>query len=120
MPRFSGTALREPRFQLVFWDVSQGKPCRLRRLLSDDETGEGSAAAQAIRSKGIHVVSTFRYMVETESVSFWLQKDVVDGMLSGPGQWMAYIWRTDSWERLTEAVPIATNLEMEGSWTGTA
>lgn len=86
VPRFSGDQLREPRFQLVFWDVSQGKPPRkLRTLLSDDEVGDGSAAAQAIRNKGIRVVSAFRYMVDTESVNFWLRKDIVDGMLSGPG-----------------------------------
>ncbi|CCC08308.1 hypothetical protein SMACR_01856 [Sordaria macrospora] len=72
--------------ELVFWDVSQGKPPRkLRTLLSDDEVGDGSAAAQAIRNKGIRVVSAFRYMVDTESVNFWLRKDIVDGMLSGPG-----------------------------------
>ncbi|KAK3398506.1 hypothetical protein B0T20DRAFT_498398 [Sordaria brevicollis] len=106
---------------LVFWDMSQGRkpPRELRTLLSDDERGDGSAAAQATRDRGIHVVSAFRYTAETQSVNFWLRKDVVDGMLNEPGDWRAYIWRTDNWEKLSEGVPIATNLEMEGSWTGT-
>ncbi|KAK1780120.1 hypothetical protein QBC45DRAFT_450440 [Copromyces sp. CBS 386.78] len=80
--------------ELVFWDVSQGKPPRkLRTLLLDDEVGDGSATAQAIRNKGIHVVSAFRYTVDTESVNFWLRKDVMNGILSGPArtvpQWLA-------------------------------
>lgn len=125
MPPFTADQWRdqyhEPRFQLVFWDVTQGKPSKkLRALLTDDEFGDTSAAAQAIRDKAIHVVSAFRYMVGTESVNFWLRKDVVDGMLSGPGQWMAHIWRTDTWDMLTEGVPISTNLKKERNWTATS
>lgn len=122
MPCFDGNQLRMYRFQFVFWDMSQERepPRELHTLLSDDEKGDVSAAAQATRDKGIHVVSVFRYAADTQSVSFRLRKDVLDGMLSGPGDWRAYIWRTDNWKKVSEGVLVATNLEMEGSWTGTA
>ena len=122
MPRIRGDQLREPRFQLVFWDMAQGRmpPRQLRTLLSDDERGDGAQTAIDTRNKGIHVVSAFTCEADTQSVSFWLRKDVVDDMLKGPGDWRAYIWRTDNWEKLTDGVPIATNLEMDSSWTGSA
>ncbi|KAJ4420081.1 hypothetical protein N0V85_000735 [Neurospora sp. IMI 360204] len=119
--RCRGDMLREPRLTLVFWDVKQGKsPRQLRSLSLDEEVGDASAATQAIRYQDIHVVSTFRYTADTQTVSFWLRKDVVDAMLDGLGEWTAYIWRTNSWENTGDGLPIATRLEMGESWASTA
>ncbi|KAK3342833.1 hypothetical protein B0H65DRAFT_576387 [Neurospora tetraspora] len=121
MSRCRGDMLREPRLMLVFWDVKQGKsPRQLRSLLLDEEVGDASAATQAIRYQDIHDVSTFRYTADTQTVSFWLRKDVVDAMLDGLGEWTAYIWRTDSWENIGDGLPIATRLEMGESSASTA
>ncbi|KAK3950487.1 hypothetical protein QBC32DRAFT_346333 [Pseudoneurospora amorphoporcata] len=105
MSRCRGNMLREPRFMLVFWDVRQGKsPRQLWSLLLDEEVGDASAATQAIRYQDIHVVSTFRYTANTQTVYKLLASKLVDAMLDGPGEWTAYIWRTDSWEKIGDGL----------------
>lgn len=112
MSRCRGAISREPRFMLIFWSFRRGKsPLQLRSLLLDEEVGGASAATQAIGYQDTHVVSTFRYTADTETVSFRLRMDAVDVMFDEPGEWMAYMRRTVSWEKIGDGLPITTTLE---------
>jgi len=95
------------RFMIVFWDMKFGKPpVNLYKLLLDEEGGDASVAAANKRNKAIHVVSAWAYDFEIKAARFWLRKDAVDSMLERAEDWMAYVWRTDSWTRQTQGVPI--------------
>lgn len=123
MSRCRGAISREPRFMLTFWNFRQGKsPRQLRSLLLDGEVGDASAATQAIGYQDTHVVSTFRYTADTETVSFRLRMDAVDVMFDEPGEWTVYIWRTVSWEKIGDGLPITTTIGdgKDRSWASTA
>ncbi|KHE86224.1 hypothetical protein GE21DRAFT_1306979 [Neurospora crassa] len=109
MSRCRGAISREP-----------SSPRQLRSLLLDGEVGDASAATQAIGYQDTHVVSTFRYTADTETVSFRLRIDAVDAMFNEPGEWMVYIWRTVSWEKIGDGLPITTTLETGKTGVGLA
>lgn len=105
-----------PHFVLVFWDLFYGNPPRdIRPLLLDDEKGNTSKQAKAIKHGGIHVFTTFKYVTATRTASFWCRMDAIDGMMN-EGKWQVSIWRTDSWTRVTEPVAVKKNVTKKGTW----
>lgn len=102
LPGFSASNLHVPHFMLVFWNQkSVGQPPRnLRPFLLDDETGDSSERAKKIRAEGVHALTTFNWSSETNAATFWLRVDVVDRMIRE--DWKVYIWRTDTWDSLTD------------------
>ena len=104
------------RFMLVLWNTKAlGKPPgNLRGLLSDED----KASTAVLEKKGVHVLSTFAYTVGTRSVEFWLRGDVIDEMVVEGEGWMAYVWRTDTWEKQGEGVGVRGALVRGRSWVG--
>ncbi|KUI63016.1 TPR repeat-containing protein associated with Hsp90 [Cytospora mali] len=114
-PLFQQDQLRIPHFALVFWNTECGQPPQdIRSLLLDDEVGDTSASASQIRNQGVHIVTTFRFVTHTRTASFWMRKDVIENMKAG--NWRLYIWRTDNWQAVTEAVDVSRDLEGKHSW----
>ncbi|KAE9983145.1 hypothetical protein EG328_010229 [Venturia inaequalis] len=100
---------------LVFFDTSLGAPPKdLRPLLLDDEKGEMSVKARKVREEGVVVVSTFAWGFKSRRASFWLRKDVIEGM-RGKGKWKVYLWRTDVWEKVTDGVSV-DKVEERRTW----
>ncbi|KAK7711434.1 hypothetical protein SLS64_005458 [Diaporthe eres] len=93
-----------PHFMLVFYDeVRFGKPPKeLRSLLLDDETGEDGLASK--RAGAVRVLTTYRWTAKDQSVTFWMHEDAYEGMVAE--NWRLYLWRTDSWERVNEALDL--------------
>ncbi|KAI0197972.1 hypothetical protein F4808DRAFT_473096 [Astrocystis sublimbata] len=106
-PDFAGHDLNYPHFALVFWNQRRyGEPVRnnLRPILLDDEKGVTTEIARLIRADGVKVVSTFSWARKTNTAAFWLGKDAVDEMTANG--WFVYIWRVDTWGRLTVGTPL--------------
>ncbi|KAI0144631.1 hypothetical protein GGR57DRAFT_322856 [Xylariaceae sp. FL1272] len=105
-PNFAALDLNYPHFALVFWNQRKyGKPPGdLRPILLDDDKGDLTTSARAIRANGVKIVSTFAWVRETNTAGFWLRSDVVDKMAREG--WYVYIWRIDVWGRLTEGMPV--------------
>lgn len=104
-PFFSRTECPNvPHFMLVFYDeASFGKPPKgLRSLLLDDERGEDGLASE--RAGAVRVLTTFRWTTKDQSVTFWMHEDAYEGMVAE--NWRLYLWRTDSWERVGEALEL--------------
>lgn len=93
-----------PHFMLVFYDEARsGKPPKqLRKLLLDDETGAGELASE--RAGAVRVLTTFRWTATDKSVTFWMHKHAFEEMEAE--NWRLYLWRMDSWERVTEALEL--------------
>lgn len=108
--------LRVPHFVLVFYDAGKfGAVLRnLRAVLVDDEAGDGSSRAKDIRAGGVHVVSTFSYVTDSRTASFWMRRDAAE-VISSAG-WTASIWRTDSWTVQVEGGPVAGSLVKGSPW----
>lgn len=92
-----------PHFMLVFYnEVKSGKPPKqLRKLLLDDETGARELASERV---GVRVLTTFRWTTTDKSVTFWMHKYAFEEMVAE--NWRLCLWRTDSWERVTEALEL--------------
>lgn len=107
--------LRIPHFILVFYNTDLGRmPRSLRAMLLDDEVGDNSEKAKELRAKGLHVVTTFKYVTDTRTASFWMRQDIADGFLQG--KWSVSIWRTDSWTRQVGEVPASSHLVKGRPW----
>jgi hypothetical protein len=114
-PAFSHPQLLCPHFMLVFWNASEGKPPReIRRLLLDDEMGDRSTATKGLREKAVHCFTTFRYVTDTRIATFWCRKDVMDALAAG--KWEVFVWRTDTWEKLTRGVSVRDGVTLQRSW----
>lgn len=114
---FSGhnLRLRVPHFILVFHKTELGKmPQLLRKTLLDDEFGDTSEQANKARTEGLHVVSTFKYVTDTRTASFWMRRDVGDKLCQGG--WNASIWRTDSWNKQVGDVPTSSHMVKGQQW----
>lgn len=103
-PPFSMKELHVPHFMLVFYDeVKFGKPPKqLRSLLLDDEAGADGLASE--RAGAVHVLTTFRWTARDLSVTFWMHKKAFEEMVSE--NWRLYLWRTDSWERVSDGLEL--------------
>ncbi|KAK7757410.1 hypothetical protein SLS62_000422 [Diatrype stigma] len=101
-PKFHARDLHVPHFMLVFWNQKGfGQPPRnLRPILLDDETGESSGRAKKIRTEAVHALTTFNWSTRLNTATFWLRVDVVNRMIRE--DWMVFIWRTDTWDKLTD------------------
>lgn len=101
-PPFRMECPHVPHFMLVFYDeVRFGKPPKeLRSLLLDDETGDDGLASE--RAGAVRVLTTFRWTARDQSVTFWMHEHAYEGMAAE--NWRLYLWRTDSWERVSEAL----------------
>ncbi|KAI1498753.1 hypothetical protein F5X99DRAFT_431519 [Biscogniauxia marginata] len=107
--------LSRPHFMLVFWDSKLGSPPEiLRKTLIDDELGDHRDKSKTIRESGIHVLTTFRWVTKTRTAWFWLRSDVMEVLRRE--DWKAYIWRSDTYEKTTDAVSVRENIEEIGSW----
>lgn len=115
-PDFTATDLGFPHFMLVFWNRPKyGDPPRnLRAVLLDDEKGNLTSPARAIRADGVKILSTFTWTRKTNTVGFWLRSEVVDRM-SADG-WVVYIWRVDAWVSLTGGMPLDGAITRKGSY----
>ncbi|KAK7741805.1 hypothetical protein SLS53_004869 [Cytospora paraplurivora] len=112
-PMFREDQIRLPHFSLVFWNTNfGGPPVNIRSLLLNDE-GTTSESAAEVRDQGVHVVTTFRFVTHTRTASFWMRRDVMEAMQAG--SWKVYIWRTDNWLAVTQAVDVS-KLEATGTW----
>ncbi|KAI0475735.1 hypothetical protein GGR56DRAFT_433033 [Xylariaceae sp. FL0804] len=92
--------LQVPHFILVFWRAPADPPqsTDLRAVLM-----EGS-------QRPIHVLSTFEWRSSDGMVGFWLDERVVEGMRTEQGggeDWRVFIWRSDTWHRLTRGLRLA-------------
>ncbi|KAI0904140.1 hypothetical protein F4823DRAFT_628872 [Ustulina deusta] len=105
-PDFTASDLNYPHFVLVFWNQRKygDLPRNLRAVLLDDEKGDTTTSARAIRTDGIKVLSTFSWVRKTNTAGFWLRSDVVDAISAD--RWFVYIWRVDTWARLTAGMPL--------------
>ncbi|KAI1453780.1 hypothetical protein F4805DRAFT_478149 [Annulohypoxylon moriforme] len=83
IPFVGADYLDQPHFMLVFWNQKKyGAPVgNVYRLLLDDENGDKTTSAQKIRSDGINILSTFKWVSDEETATFWLKSDVVNLML---------------------------------------
>ena len=86
-----------PHYALVLGQKDILKEKDLRKVLLDDEVGDRSPSAAKSRAEpGIHVMSTFKWKMETMTATFWFDEALIDDMRRNGG-WVAYIWRTDTW-----------------------
>lgn len=96
---------------IVLFDTSSGKGFQakaaknLRPWLLDDEKGDMTVEAKKIRDGCIHDLSTFSWDSKGNKSSFWLRKDVI-GSIKESGTWKIFLWRTDTWERVSDVVSI--------------
>ncbi|KZL82187.1 tetratricopeptide-like protein [Colletotrichum incanum] len=83
-PKFFERHTRVPHFNLVFINTAMFGPEKpnLLGLLQDDEEGDASDYAKLLRQKGLHVVTTFKYVTDTRTATCWLRKDVVEEMMN--------------------------------------
>ncbi|KAK4226323.1 hypothetical protein QBC38DRAFT_546118 [Podospora fimiseda] len=122
-PDFAEDSLRLLHFVLVFWGSNKGKRgpptwgC-MRKLLLDDETGDSSELAAERRRSGVHVFSFFQYESKTRRVRWWCRMDVIKALM-GDGGWKVYIWRTDTWDKVTADLDAKTGVKFLGPWTRT-
>jgi hypothetical protein len=106
-PKFLDEQMRIPHFVLLFWDSKAGEipgMRRMRRFLLDDEMGDTSEWARDTKRRGVHVFSAFKFVTETRTASVWCRTDTMREMMNG--DWKVYIWRTDTWERVTQGVGV--------------
>lgn len=85
-PNFTEDELRIPDFVLLFWDPKVGEipgTGRMRRILLDDEMGETSEAAKNAKRRGVHVFSTFKFVTDSRTASFWCRSDTMQEMTRG-------------------------------------
>jgi hypothetical protein len=90
-----------PHFTLVFYNAvrSGGKPPlqKLRKLLRDG----GDETAGAV----VRVMTTFLWASKDKSVTFfWMHGAAFEVMMAD--NWRLCLWRTDSWERVTEGLEL--------------
>lgn len=84
----------------------------------DDEHGDRSKAVKSMREFEVHLPTTFKWLQKTNTATFWLRSDVVETMQEEG--WKAYIWRLDTWERVTAGVSIRDDFEVGATWTDIA
>ncbi|KAI0858195.1 hypothetical protein F4860DRAFT_322361 [Xylaria cubensis] len=115
-PDFTADDLNYPHFALVFWNERKyGEPPRsLRPVLLDDEKGDTTSSARAIRADGVKVLSTFSWVRKTNTATFWLRSDVIDH-ISADG-WFVFIWRIDTWARVTAGMPLDREITRKASF----
>ncbi|CAJ2513033.1 Uu.00g011520.m01.CDS01 [Anthostomella pinea] len=114
-PPHHDKALGRPHFMLFFWDTSSRLPPRkIRKTLLDDELGDRSEKVKGIRESGVHVLTTFRWATQTRTASFWLRSDIAESLQHG--DWRAYVWRTDTYEKATEGVAVQDAIKEVRQW----
>lgn len=86
-----------PSFVLLLFDTDLLPPqsTTIRPYLLDDERGDRSPRARAIRERGLHVLSTWGWHRPSKTATFWLRKDVFERLEDK--KWAISIWRTDNW-----------------------
>lgn len=115
--RVKRALLRVPHFTLVFYKGNSSTLAgTLRETLLDDEVGHGSAKAKDIRERGVHIVTSFTYVTDTRTASFWMRRDVADMLLTSSADWQASIWRVDSWKREVADMPVHGRMVKGQCW----
>jgi hypothetical protein len=102
------TAMGVPHFALFLGRPGLLDHQNLRDLLLDDELGDNSQTAATLRRAeppSVHVVSVFSWNAKTATADSWFDEAVMAGMQS-EGDWVAYIWRTDTWHVGLGPVPL--------------
>lgn len=116
MPPHGCPAANIPHFALVFWN--DGKydepPELLRPILLDDEKGDTTTSAQKIRSDGIVMLGTFKWVTVESTATFWLRSDVVNMMMRE--DWKVCLWRVDTWKQATSFLSTKDNLCRRRTW----
>jgi hypothetical protein len=84
--------------------------------LRDDESADRSALSREIRRDFVHVFTAMKYVSATRTASFWSRTDVIQKM-KDDGGWEAFIWRVDTWRRVTEGVKVKDGVIMKGPWS---
>lgn len=118
-PSFPHSNSRSPHTVLVFFNmkVSGDKRVKLPDMLQDDEEGDTSEFAAAVRKEGVHMVTAFNYVTKTRTATLWMRKDVVEEVMEGPW-WEVGVCRTEMWHLIRESiVSPADVLETLGPWT---
>ncbi|KAI2783149.1 hypothetical protein F4815DRAFT_381571 [Daldinia loculata] len=116
IPHVTDSYLDVPHFILVFWNCQKyDMPLQnLYTILLDDERGDITTSARKIRTDGINIVSTFKYVSDDCTATFWLRSDVMDLMLRE--DWRVFIWRTDSWLRHTPGLSLKNAVLKKRNW----
>lgn len=105
-----------PHFMLVFWNHRKYNepPKNLRAILLDDEKGDTTTSARDIRSDVIQILSTFKWVTRFNIATFWMRSDLMKKMLEE--DWKVFIWRVDTWERLTPGQSLKNNIDQGRTW----
>lgn len=118
-PVWKGERLLVPHFILVFWDTHNARgrepPKNLLEPLCFEHMGATDGIQTTTLKTGIHIVTVFQFKTSTRTASFWMRDDVVEKMKAGT--WKVYIWRTDSWDRLTQGMDVTKDLKAGPSWS---
>ncbi|KAI1766876.1 hypothetical protein GGR53DRAFT_528115 [Hypoxylon sp. FL1150] len=113
---WENTKITVPHFALVFWNSAKydEPPNQLRKVLLDDEKGDTTTSARKIRSNGIVMLSTYKWVRKTATATFWLRSDVVDNMLKE--NWKVCFWRIDNWKQLVPEISLKDALRRKRTW----
>lgn len=86
-----------PSFVLLLFDAGLLPPRieSLRPYLLSDEKADKSPRAQAVRERGLHILSVWDWHRSSKTASFWLRKDILERR--DASSWGLSIWRTDNW-----------------------
>ncbi|KAK5115399.1 hypothetical protein LTR85_009859 [Meristemomyces frigidus] len=86
-----------PSFVLLLLDAGLLPPGSktIRPYLLSDEESDKSRRAQAIRERGLHVLSMWEWHRPNKTATFWLRKDVFEAL--DVAKWSLSVWRTDNY-----------------------
>ena len=118
-PDFDRRGGRSQQFILVFWNTEALGHGSLEfpQLIQDDEQGDISTTASRFRDTGIHIITTWKYVTNTGTASFWMRQDLIIELLQGRA-WKVGICRTNEWHLLPDTVAFAGEvLKTLGSWS---
>lgn len=112
------TQLRVPHFVLLFWNAADGDAPpydgSISHILRDDETGDRSALTRELKSEAMNIFTAMKFVTATRTASFWCRTDVIQRMRDEG--WEVFIWRTDTWTRVTEGVSVKDGVTLKGLW----
>ncbi|KAI6274397.1 hypothetical protein MCOR31_006448 [Pyricularia oryzae] len=75
-------------------------------LLTPDDGCVDSPLGLGIRGGGVHIITTFTFDARKKMAEFWMRDDVVAELKSG--NWIVYLWRTDTWRKASDGVDART------------
>lgn len=75
-------------------------------LLTPDDGCVDSPLGLGIRGGGVHIITTFTFDARKKMAELWMRDDVVAELKSG--NWIVYLWRTDTWRKASDGVDART------------